>query len=137
LVKELGKTSQNPRELLVVGLQELGLGKDPSKVTVRYLQPGLDKSQKDIAEFFKQMYNENLGINIKIEYVGWDDFQKKIAVGDYQIASMIWSADYNDPMSELYLWHSDTNIIETGWSNNNYDKLITRAALLGSDKNEE
>lgn len=136
-IEELKETAPNPKELLVEGLKELGLDKNPSKITVRYLQPGIDRSQKDIAEFFQQMYSKNLGINVKIEYVEWENLWKKIGSGDYQIASMIWTADYNDPMSELYLWLTGTNIIQTGWSNTKYDELIIKAASLGSDKNEE
>ncbi|MCT8977305.1 peptide ABC transporter substrate-binding protein [Clostridium sp. CX1] len=136
-VKILKEDIKDPRALLIEGLRELGLGKEPEKITVRYLQPGIDGAQKEMAEFFQQMYNKKLGINVKIEYVQWEDFQKKVAAGDYQIASMVWSADYNDPMSMFEPWVKGTNIISTGWSNSKYDTLVKEASSLGNDKNEE
>ncbi len=135
-IKKLKEDNQNPRKLLELGLKELGMDTDPSKITVRYIQPGIDTKQKDIAEFFQKMYEKNLGLNIKIEYVDWDNFNKKIGLGDYQVGSMTWFADYNDPMSEFYLWTTDSSIISTNWSNNKFDRLIIEASNYGEDKNE-
>lgn len=136
-LKKLKKDTEDPKKLLIEGMRQLGLGKDPEKITIRYLQPGMDRGQKEISEFFQRMYNEKLGVNIKVEYVQWEDFQRKISKGDYQIASMVWASDYNDPMAQFQPWVTGMDIISTGWSNLNYDILIKKAALLGSDKSEE
>lgn len=136
-IKKLKEDNDNPRKLLEQGLKELGMDTDPSKITIKYLQPGTDTNQKDIAEFFQKMYEKNLGINIKIEYADWDNFSKKVQGGDYQLGSMTWLADYNDPMAELYLWTTGSNMIHTNWSNNTYDSLISNALNLSENKNEE
>ncbi|AKA71868.1 peptide ABC transporter substrate-binding protein [Clostridium scatologenes] len=136
-IKKLKEDGNKPRELLEKGLKELGMDTDPSKITIRYIQPGVDIKQKDIAEFFRKMYEKNLGINIKIEYADGDNFTKKIESGDYDFGSMTWFADYNDPMSEFYLWVTGSNIICTNWSNSKYDNLIINAANLSQDKNED
>ncbi len=136
-IKKLKEDNDNPRKLLEQGLKEMGMDTDPSKITIKYLQPGTDTKQKDIAEFFQKMYEKNLGINIKIEYADWDEFGKKLQGGDYQLGSMTWFADYNDPMAEFYLWTTGSNIIYTNWSNNTYDTLITNASNLSENKNEE
>jgi ABC-type oligopeptide transport system, periplasmic component len=136
-IKKLKEDTTNPKALLIEGLKELGMDQDPSKITISYLQPSIDTNQKEIAEFLKQMYTKKLGVNIKLEYVDPDQFQKKIIKGDYQISTMTWSADYNDPMAEFEIWMTDANIVYTGWSNSKYDNLINNASLLGKDKNED
>lgn len=136
-IKKLKENNPNPKTLFIEGLKELDMDPDTSKITIRYLQPGIDVRQKEIAEVFKRMYEKNLGVNIKLEYVDWNDFQNKIASGDYQIATLGSVAEYNDPITAFNLWIADANIICTGWSNPKYDKLIKSASLLGSDKNEE
>ncbi|MCH5138632.1 peptide ABC transporter substrate-binding protein [Clostridiaceae bacterium UIB06] len=136
-IKKLKEDNTNPKALFIEGLKEVGIEQDPSKITISYLQPNMDTNQKEIAEFLKQMYVKELGVNIKLEYVDWDQFQKKIGNGEYQISTMTWSADYNDPMAEFPIWMTGVNMIYTGWSNSQYDNLIKKASLLGSDKNEE
>lgn len=136
-IKKLKEDNTNPKTLLIEGLKELGMDQDTGKITISYLQPNIDTNQKEIAELLKQMYIKNLGVNIKLEYVDPDQFQKRIAAGEYQISTMTWSADYNDPMAEFETWRTGANIIYTGWSNSKYDNLINNACLLGNDRNED
>lgn len=136
-IKKLKEDNTNSKALLIEGLKELGMEGDPSKITIRYLQPDIDTNQKEIAEFLKQMYEKKLGVNIKLEYVEWNQFQNKITKGDYQISTMTWSADYNDPAAEFEVWMSNSSMINTGWSNSKYDDLIKSASAYGSDGNEE
>lgn len=136
-IKKLKEDNTNPKALFIEGLKELGMNQDPSEITISYLQPNIDTNQKEIAELFKQMYTKKLGVNIKLEYVDYDQFQRRITTGNYQISTMTWSADYNDPMAEFDIWMTDINMIWTGWSNSKYDNLIKNASLLGNDKNEE
>ncbi|WP_411678599.1 peptide ABC transporter substrate-binding protein [Clostridium thailandense] len=129
--------SEEAKKLLIEGLKELGMDGDPGKVTVNYLQSGTDIKQKDIADFFQKMYSKNLGVNIKVEYVDYDLFSKKIISGDYQMASVIWRGDYNDPSAYLNMWVKDTKLIPTGWSSDEYDSLIRKANTMGDNKNED
>ncbi len=49
-------------------------------------------------------------------------------VGDFQIADAGWIADYNDPMSFLYLLKSDTGAMNYGaYRNPAYDALLNKA----------
>lgn len=129
--------NENAKKLLAEGLKELGMDSNPSKITVNYLQAGTDIKQKNIAEFFQKMYNKNLGINVKVEYVDFNSFAQKIISGEYQMASVIWRGDYNDPSAYLNLWVKDTKLIPTGWSSNEYDSLIKKANSMGSDRTED
>lgn len=127
-VEELMKENPDPKALLIEGLKELGLGDDPSKISITYLQSGTDTTAKEWAEYQQQSYENTLGINVNVEYVEWAIFSQRTDDMDYQIAAMGWTGDYNDPNTYLDMWVSTAGIVPTGWSNEKYDKLIADAA---------
>ena len=126
-VQNLINENSDAKALLVEGLKELGLGDDPSKVTITYLQSGTDTTSKEFAEFQQQVYEENLGIKVNIEYVEWAVFSTRTDQMDYQIAAMAWTGDYNDPNTYLDMWTSTAGIVPTGWVNEEYDSVIASA----------
>lgn len=134
-VEELIAENSDPKALLIEGLKELGLGEDPSKVTIKYLQSGTDNTAKEFAEFQQQAYEQTLGINVDIEFVEWAIFSSRIEQQDYQVAAMGWTGDYNDPNTYLDMWTSTAGIVQTGWKSEKYDELITKAAA-SADENE-
>lgn len=133
-VKQLMDENTDPKQLLIEGLQELGLGDDPSQITITYLQSGTDTTAKEWAEFQQQSYTNALGINVEVEYVEWAIFTKRMEELDYQVAAMAWTGDYNDPNTFLDMWVSDAGIINTGWGNEAYDECIAKAANSTDDK---
>lgn len=46
---------------------------------------------------------------------------------DYQVASMAWTGDYNDPMTFLDMWVTGSGMSQVSWSNKEYDDLIKKA----------
>jgi oligopeptide transport system substrate-binding protein len=46
----------------------------------------------------------------------------------YQVSRSGWIGDYLDPNTFLDMWTTDNPNNQTGWSNKEYDKLITAAA---------
>jgi oligopeptide transport system substrate-binding protein len=127
-IKDLMDENPDPKALLIEGMKELGLGEDPSTITIKYLQSGTDSVAKEYAEFQQQVYQEKLGINVEVEYVEWAQFQTRTDDMDYQVAGMAWSGDYNDPNTYLDLWMSGAGVVPTGWSNPKYDELLTKAS---------
>ncbi|WP_346887580.1 peptide ABC transporter substrate-binding protein [Clostridium sp. UBA1056] len=127
-IKNLMDENPDPKALLIEGMKELGLGEDPSTITIKYLQSGTDSVAKEYAEFQQQVYQEKLGINVGVEYVEWAQFQTRTDDMDYQVAGMAWSGDYNDPNTYLDLWMSGAGVVPTGWSNPKYDELLTKAS---------
>ena len=127
-IKDLMDENPDPKALLIEGMKELGLGEDPSTITIKYLQSGTDSVAKEYAEFQQQVYQEKLGINVEVEYVEWAQFQTRTDDMDYQVAGMGWSGDYNDPNTYLDLWMSGAGVVPTGWSNPKYDELLTKAS---------
>lgn len=119
---------QDPKELLLKGMEELGLGDDPSALTVTLSVGGTTQWLRTYGEYFQQKFEDVLGVNIELEQNEWGTFQSKINSGDYQMGYMSWTIDYNDPISMLEIMKSDAGSIPTFWANDEYDSLIEQAS---------
>lgn len=126
--------NQNPKDLLLKGMKELGLGDDPSTLTVTLSVGGTTQWLRTYGEYFQQKFKDVLGVNIKLEQNEWGTFESKINSGDYQMGYMSWTIDYNDPMSMLELMKTDAGAIPTFWSNKQYDDLLTQASKQMDEK---
>ncbi|MDO4265991.1 MAG: ABC transporter substrate-binding protein [Eubacteriales bacterium] len=120
--------SEDPKALLLKGMEELGLGSDPSTITVTFTLGGTNQWLKTYGEYFQQIYQQKLGVNIVLDQNEWGTFQQKTNSGDYQMAYMSWGIDYNDPISMLEIMKSDAGSIPTFWENAEFDALIGEAS---------
>ncbi|CAK7063736.1 peptide ABC transporter substrate-binding protein [Tissierella sp.] len=127
-VKKLVEDNKDPKELLIKGLEELGMDTDPSKLTVKISLGSTDQWFRTYGEYLQQMYIKNLGINFQVEQMEWPVFSKDVEKGEFQIGYMAWGAEFNDPISLLSLLKSDASAIGTGWVNERYDELIDLSA---------
>ena len=121
--------ASDPKELLAKGMEELGLGSDPSSLTIKFTVGGTTEWLKKYGEYFQQKYKEVLGVNIELDANEWGTFQSKINSGDYQMGYMVWTIDYNDPYGMLSLMTSDSTAIPTFWANDKYDEVMAKAAV--------
>ncbi len=126
-LKQLQKENPDPKALLLKGMQELGLGSDPSKITVTYSTGGTDQWSRNYGEYLQQMFEKSLGVKIELDYNEWATFESKVNQGNYQMAGEAWSIDYNDPMAMLQIMTSTANTIPTGWKNEKFDNLVKQA----------
>jgi oligopeptide transport system substrate-binding protein len=127
-LKKLKEENKDPKALFIEGIKELGLGEDPSKITVEYLSSGTDAQSKEFAEYYQQTYQKALGIKMTIKYVEWNIFQNMTDKMEYQIGGMAWGADYNDPMTFMDMWMTGAGIVPTGWESKDYDAFIEKAS---------
>lgn len=77
-----------------------------------------------IAETVQAMWKEALGLEVTLENSERAVFQETRNNGDYQIARHGWLGDYNDPMTFLDMWVSDSGQNDADWKNPEYDALI-------------
>ncbi|SHI77237.1 hypothetical protein [Thermoclostridium caenicola] len=56
----------------------------------------------------------------------WATFLNTRKNGDYDIARNGWLGDYNDPISFLDMWITNSGNNDAQWSNPEYDKLISQ-----------
>lgn len=115
---------QAAQVLLKEGLEELG--KTPAEVTLKYLADDTTTSKMQ-AEYFKEQWKTNLGIEVQIETM---PFKARLAAtrsGDFDIVFSGWSPDFNDPMTYLSLLTSDNSNNSGKYESEQYDSLIANA----------
>jgi oligopeptide transport system substrate-binding protein len=85
------------------------------------------EGHKKTAEAVQQMWNKNLGIQVKILNQEWKVYLDSQATLNYQICRAAWIGDYNDPNTFLDMFVTEGGNNQTGWSNAEYDGLIAAA----------
>ncbi|MEG0805122.1 MAG: peptide ABC transporter substrate-binding protein [Lachnospiraceae bacterium] len=126
--KELDANGETPKDLLLKGMEELGLGTDPGKLKVTLSLAGTDDWFRTFGEYLQQVYKEELGVDLKIEFSEWGIFYENVQNGNYQMAYMSWGAYYNDPYDVLSVFYSKWDQAETGWANKEYDALVDKGS---------
>ena len=130
----LKEVKDDPKTLLLKGMKELGLGEDPSKITVTFLNSGTTARDKTIGEYLQNTWQTNLGVVVKLDaVVDFPQFLDRIDAEDFQISSMAWSGDYNDPMTFFDMW-TIANTAPGGnnsakWESKEYDALVAQAMV--------
>ncbi|MCI6755595.1 MAG: peptide ABC transporter substrate-binding protein [Lachnospiraceae bacterium] len=100
---------------------------DPSTFPTLQLSYYSDDTAKKVAEAIAQMLETNLGIKVEVSSADWAVFYDAVQNGNYDVAAMGWSADYNNPMSFLPLLYTDDVSNNVFYSNKDYDKLVDEA----------
>ncbi|VYT72053.1 Dipeptide-binding protein DppE precursor [Finegoldia magna] len=134
-VKEMADKLGDPKALLSEGLKELGMDPDPSKLEVSLIMTN-SPDLKKYGEYFQQNFQNKLGVKVKLEMMEWAILSGKINKGNYQMGYLAWTADYNHPSAMMSLFTSSANAVRTGWTSEEYDKLI-RDAAKEKDKNKQ
>lgn len=117
------------RQLYQQGVEELG-----EEPTIEVLVSD-DDSTRDVGTFLQDQLSTNLGANVDTRVTTFEDLLEREDSGDYQIAASSWIADYNDPMTYMDLWLSDSSFNRVGFSSDRYDQLI-RDAQTNTDNGE-
>lgn len=106
------------------GLKELGV----KKVELEFLGDDSDLSKK-MDEYMKNQLEKNLpGLTIKLKEV---PFQNRIDLDtkqDYDIQFAGWGPDYQDPLTFISLWTSDSAQNKMSYNSKEYDKLVKDAS---------
>lgn len=131
-LKKLAEENPDPKALLEQGMQELGIS-SPSDLHITMSVSGTDQWNRTFAEYLQQVWSNTLGINVEMEFYEWATFDSNVHKGDYQVGTMAWTMDYNDPMGMLELLKSTSASIVTNWVNEEYDSLIDQATQEADD----
>jgi oligopeptide transport system substrate-binding protein len=87
-----------------------------------------------VVEAIQQMWQRELGVQIRLVNQEKKTVYASRRSGDYQIILGSWTADYLDATTFLDLWRSDSGHNQTGWSAPAYDELSNRANTILDSK---
>lgn len=80
-----------------------------------------------VAEGVKQMWKENLGVDLEIVVMDWATLQDYRKTSDCQIARQGWLGDYTDPSTFFDLFTSKAGTNDGHYNNAKYDELVIGA----------
>ncbi len=119
-LKTLASEYTDPKALLIEGMQEAGLGSDPSALTVTYTTLGTNEIAKKSAEWLKQEIEGKLGIHFEIELTESNIAYDLIDAGDFEMAFGGWGVDSGtEPMRFLKLFEMNDGyygVSKLGWT---------------------
>ena len=84
-------------------------------------------SHRAIAEALQADWERELGVTVTLANQDWAVFLQTRKQGDYQLARNGWIADYNDPISFLDMWVSNSGNNDAQYSNPQFDALILQS----------
>lgn len=97
---------------------------------VTLLTPGQGASPSDVLEAIVAMWEENLGVTVKIEQEEFGLFLRDLDQASFQMFSLGWIADYPDPQNFLDIkFHSDSSNNEALYSNPKVDGLLDKGRV--------
>ncbi|MFM7099988.1 MAG: peptide ABC transporter substrate-binding protein [Verrucomicrobiota bacterium] len=74
------------------------------------------------------MFREHLGIAMDLRPLEWKTYLAEMSSRNYDLIRSSWVGDFNDPVTFLEIFHSDSGNNRTGWRSAPYDALLTEAA---------
>lgn len=83
-----------------------------------------DDVVKKVVEAIAEMLQNNLGIKVEITSNDWSIYYEDVQKGNYEVAAMGWSADYQHPMSFLPLLVTKDVTNNSFYSNPTYDAMV-------------
>lgn len=118
--------SKEIKSLFGEGLEELGLTEEtfPPLVFSHSDVPG----QKKLSEAIQECWQNQLGIEVKLQQNEWNVFFANLGERQFQIGGCIWYAPFHDPIYYLeFFKEKDNRYNSTQWENKHYQQLLELA----------
>lgn len=131
-LKQLQAENPDPQALLIEGMKELGLGEDPSALTVTFAMGGTNAKTRSTAEYYQQMWQGVLGVTVELEFNDTATHMSNINSGSYQMAMTNWGANV-EPQFMLSRWSSESGG-QSKWINEEYRELVNTAATTEDEQ---
>ncbi|UJF16974.1 peptide ABC transporter substrate-binding protein [Vibrio sp. SS-MA-C1-2] len=115
-------------------LAEAGYGEEnPLTFELDY---NTSESHKKLAIAISSMWNKNLGTKVTLANQEWKTFLQTLSEKDFSVARYAWIGDYNEASTFLSYFDSE-GLNYGGWSNKNYDQLLSDASFSETDQGRE
>ena len=129
-----GNTPEDAVAELNTGLAELGKTVEEFNGIGLSLVIGQGDNNLKTAQVFQQYWKTVLGVDVEIKSLQYALRQEEYKSKAYTLGKEGWGADYNDPLSFLDLFVSDSPYNKSGYNSADYDALIEKAATLSGDE---
>ena len=95
-----------------------------------------NESHRKFAVAIQQMWKQHLNIDVALVNQEWKVYLDTVTQKDYDIARAGWIGDYVDPNTFLDMWVTDGGNNRTGWSSEEYDRIVLRETPKIPDQTE-
>ena len=86
-----------------------------------------NEDHRKVALAIQQMWQQNLGVQIKLVNQDWKVYLNREMIGDFEVSRAGWIGDYEDPNTFLDTLRPNRGNNKTGWANAEYDSLVEKA----------
>lgn len=83
---------------------------------------------RDYVQNIVRQWNANLGIDVVLQALEGKTLRMRVNARDFDLAPGDWTGDYNDPSTFTDKFRSNSANNDSGWANDEYDRLIRAAA---------
>ncbi|MEN2767311.1 peptide ABC transporter substrate-binding protein [Ornithinibacillus xuwenensis] len=118
------------KQYLEDGMAEEGYDELP-EITLTY---NTSDTNKAVAEALQSMFQEHLGIEVKLENMEWGVFVEAQQNLELQMSRSSFINDYNDPVNFLESFITDSYMNRTGFASDAYDDLIAKGKSETDDE---
>ncbi len=116
------KNVDSARALWQKGVEEVG---EEPQYTMLFNDSSVSR---DVATYMQDQYKKNLGVDFDVEIVTFDAALTRVDEEDYEVSYAFgWIGDYDDPMTFMDLYLSDSPFNNSFFENAEYDRLIREA----------
>lgn len=119
------------QKIFLEGLKEVGKPEDLNQVELTFLAYGSDAQSKAYQEYITQSISNTLGIKVTIKPTAdVEAFRDARNKNEWDINTMGWFGDYNDPMTMIDMWITDSGFSRFfgHFSSPAYDELFATLA---------
>ena len=111
---------EEAKKLLAEGLKEVGADKMP-QLEMIFNDSG---NNKLIAEYVQESLNKNLGIDLQLSAMTFQERVARMKQKDFDFVLAGWSGDFHDPITYLDLFVTNGGNNHGSYSNARYDELV-------------
>jgi len=113
------------KEYLGKAMEELNIN-SPNEIELEFLTTDQEVSRIQ-AEVIQDQLQRNLGIVVNIRQVPYKQRLQMETKHEFEMVFSGWAPDYDDPMTYLELWTSDSPYNHGSYFSNKYDELVNYA----------
>lgn len=121
-------------ELLKEGLKEEGKDtQDLKSIEITLLSAASDTQNESFLEYIKQTWESKLGITVVVNICpDRATFVTERNSNNYDCINMGWNGDYDDPMTFMELWNTDSGYAKYmgGYSNEEFDTMFASLSTI-------